>query len=271
VTGTHGAFKLIDPLDFGEVPYKSEGFPVPFGGGVAEMGFYADAARIVRFTILENATSERKGIGGLADWNHRFRPNQAPLIFRVKYHDGVAQRDVYLVGRRLTVGGLGGSGAQFKGNWAGGQIVVPVVLTCPYPFFREYTAQATTVAINAVGSAVTTTITNTGDVPIGARFEYDGAGGGSLASITIQNLTAGPDGTAGGTITWSKAGFSDTNELDWRYSDPAIPSWTAGSSVAAGSYIVLWPGPNSVKIYGNIDVADSLIVNWRSAWEDVGN
>lgn len=153
---------------------------------------------------------------------------------------------------------------------AGGQFKLPVVVACPFPFWRRYTAASTTVAINDVGTAATVTVNNEGDVPIGAWFEYTGAGGGALTTLTIANQTTGPEGDSGGTLVWTGAGFANGAYIDWRHTDPAIPAVSAGS-VAAGGYVILWPGPNTVQVYANANVADVMTIYWRDAWEDLGN
>lgn len=268
VAGTYGYRQLVNPLDFGTADMTRWLDPIPFGTGVVERGYVFDRPRRVRMGVHIAAGTERKAWSEWEDLQGNFRADREGKI-RLRYTeaDGPTERDRYLLARRVMFDTMSWPGiTTFKGAYSGGVLRTHLELEATYPHWRSYTGSTDTVAISTSSTPIT--ITNSGHFPIGLKFALS-ALVGTWTSITISNATNGPGGATvdpGGTVVWTDAGFSNSDEIDWRYTDPSLVTWTSGSTLGATSHIVLWPGINTVSVVGVGGTSGTGTFSWAEAW-----
>lgn len=116
----------------------------------------------------------------------------------------------------------------YVGTHAQRQAVIPIALECPFPWWEDETATATS-ALTLDGTLRTTTIYNLGLVPCGLQITIAGAGTG--LTIVMANATSGASTIVGGGFTLTNVAPTSGNiVIDWYYTDPTAWSVLQGST-----------------------------------------
>lgn len=113
-------------------------------------------------------------------------------------------------------------GPGYVGSHVGRLAVLPLEFECPFPWFEDETASATS-ALTLDGTLRTTSVTNNGLVSCGVQITIAGTGTG--LTIVLANATSGAPAVIGNGITLTNVAPTSGNiVIDWYYSDPT--SWS---------------------------------------------
>lgn len=119
-------------------------------------------------------------------------------------------------------------GAGYVGGHVGRVAVMPFVFECPFPWFEDETASATS-ALTLDGTLRTTSVTNNGLVSCGVQITIAGTGTG--LTIAMSNATSGASSLIGSGFTLTDVAPTSGNiVIDWYYSDPTAWSVLQGST-----------------------------------------
>lgn len=119
-------------------------------------------------------------------------------------------------------------GPGYVGSHTGRLAVMPLVFECPFPWFEDETATATS-ALTLDGTLRTTSVTNYGIVSCGVQITIAGTGTG--LTIVMANATSGAPAVIGNGITLTNVAPTSGNiVIDWYYSDPTSWSVLQGST-----------------------------------------
>lgn len=266
IAGTYGNRWLVDE-DWGSAALEHFRHPAGFGGGQVYMGWGLPEERKGRFTILYKASTERTAQAALEEMKLALRVSRGPVKLVREYYEstGPTQRRQYLevvLSEDPAMSWIRGR-PSLVGLYSAGQLELPVMWeTSRFPLFRAYTEETDTVSIST--TLQNKNITNSGEYPIGLKFTLSGLGG-NWTQITVINTTAGPNGESGGTVTWTRTNFANSDYFDWRHTDPSVvdlDSDTALSNPGTAS-LWLWPGVNALTVQGVGGTSGTGTIAWR--------
>ncbi|MEO8084088.1 MAG: hypothetical protein ABI780_09720 [Ardenticatenales bacterium] len=116
----------------------------------------------------------------------------------------------------------------YVGIHVGRQAVIPISLECPFPWFENETASATS-ALTLDGTLRTTAPYVWGLMPCGLQITIAGTGTG--LTIVMLNATTGASTVVGSGITLTNVAPTSGNiVIDWYYTDPTAWSVLQGAT-----------------------------------------
>lgn len=149
--------------------------------------------------------------------------------------------------------------------------VLPLVFECPFPWFEDTTATATS-ALTLDGTLRTTSVVNNGLIPCGLQITIAGSGTG--LTIVMANATTGASATVGSGFTLTNVAPTSGNiVIDWYYSDPTAWSVLQGSTdlrsklnTSANHGIVLGTNTLSHQVTAGSPTGCTITYRFKQLW-----
>lgn len=159
----------------------------------------------------------------------------------------------------------------YVGTHAGRLAVLPLQFECPFPWFEDETATATS-ALTLDGTLRTTAASNLGLVPCGVQITIAGTGTG--LTIALLNATSGATSVVGGGITLTDVAPSSGNiVIDWYYSDPTAWSVLQGATdlraklnTAANHGLLRGGNTLSHQVTAGSPAGCTVTYRWKQLW-----